>query len=401
MAKFKALLDKRRQLKDGTYPLIVRVHSGRKRSDINLRVYLKENQFDPITQKVKRSHPNEKVINQRLRQTLLDLEKTKLNLEIGDEVLSAEKIKSTLIKPLPKLNFIEYGEKIVAEMRAVNRIGNALAYEGALNALKTYSGRSSLQFKEFNYELLISMENKMKLKGLKRNSIASYNRSFRAIFNRAINENLIESKYYPYRKYKVRGEQTAKRNISKDDVGRIATLQLELESQQWHSRNYFMLSFNLRGISFADMASIKPTDISDGRLIYKRKKTHKHYNIQLTEKAKEILSYYQQPDRTYILPVLGEDIVTNPDRQRKTIIQAIKVCNKHLKDIGETLEIQKLLTTYVARYSWANIAKSLGYSKDLIAEALGHEFGNAVTGIYLDSFDQSVIDAMNEAVCKF
>lgn len=119
MAKFKALLDKRRQLKDGTYPLIVRVHSGRKRSDINLRVYLKENQFDPITQKVKRSHPNEKVINQRLRQTLLDLEKTKLNLEIGDEVLSAEKIKSTLIKPLPKLNFFEYGEKIVEEMRAM------------------------------------------------------------------------------------------------------------------------------------------------------------------------------------------------------------------------------------------------------------------------------------------
>jgi len=32
------------------------------------------------------------------------------------------------------------------------------------------------------------------------------------------------------------------------------------------------------------------------------------------------------------------------------------------------------------RYTYANIAKQLGYSKDLIAEALGHEYGNKVTG---------------------
>ena len=401
MAKFKALIDKRRPLKDGTYPLVIRVHSGRKRSDINLKIYLKENQFDPISQKVKRNHPNEKVINQRLKQTLLDLEKTKLNLEITDEALSAEKIKNTLIKPIPKLNFIEYGKKVVEEMRAVNRLGNALAYEGALNALQTYSGRSDLQFKEVNYELLVLIENKMAKEELKRNTIASYNRSIRAIFNRAINEGLTDAKYYPYRKYKIKGEKTAKRNIAKEDIATIDKLPLERESQQWHARNYFMLSFNLRGISFADMASIKPSDIANGRLAYKRKKTHKHYNIKLTTKAKEILSYYQQPDRTYLLPVIGEDIATNPDRQRKTIIQAIKVCNKYLKEIGETAKISKLLTTYVARYSWANIAKSLGYSKDLIAEALGHEFGNPVTGIYLDSFDQDVIDAMNEEVCKF
>ena len=57
------------------------------------------------------------------------------------------------------------------------------------------------------------------------------------------------------------------------------------------------------------------------------------------------------------------------------------------------------LTTYYARYSWANIARKLGYSKDLIAEALGHEYGNRVTGIYLDNYDLEVIDEMNEKVC--
>jgi integrase len=59
-----------------------------------------------------------------------------------------------------------------------------------------------------------------------------------------------------------------------------------------------------------------------------------------------------------------------------------------------------VITTYVFRYTYANIAKQLGYSKDLIAEALGHEYGNKITGIYLEHFDQSIIDEMNLCVCN-
>ena len=35
------------------------------------------------------------------------------------------------------------------------------------------------------------------------------------------------------------------------------------------------------------------------------------------------------------------------------------------------------------------------YSKDLIAEALGHEYGNTVTGIYLEPFDLDEVDEMS------
>jgi len=64
------------------------------------------------------------------------------------------------------------------------------------------------------------------------------------------------------------------------------------------------------------------------------------------------------------------------------------------------MKLQQQLTTYVARHSWATIAKKLGYSNDLLAESLGHSNGNRTTAIYLDSFDQEVIDPMNEEVCK-
>ena len=401
MSTFKVLLDKRRPRQNGSYPLVVRVFSGKKFKDINLKTPLTESQFDAQAQKANSKHPNKKLINQKIQQTILQVQGATLNLEMKEEVVSAKKIRSAIVKPTCKLNFIQYGEKVIAEMREVNRNGNANAYRDALQALKTYSGRSDLQFQELDYEMLCRLENKMLAAELKKNSIACYNRALRAIYNKAINEDLIEVKYYPYRKFKLRTEATAKRNISREDIAAIAKAELPVESQQWHARNYFLLSFNLRGISFTDMATIKPEDITSGRLIYKRKKTHKLYSIKLTDKAVEILSYYQQPNRTYILPVVPEHAVDNQVEERKHIQYGTKTTNRHLRHIAKALELQQqAISTYWARHSWATCAKKMGYSKDLISEALGHSFGNRITEVYLDSYDQDVIDTMNEAVCR-
>ena len=85
-------------------------------------------------------------------------------------------------------------------------------------------------------------------------------------------------------------------------------------------------------------------------------------------------------------------------RRKEHFYQRIKVINKHLDKLGNLLGFEEKLTTYVFRYSYANVAKQLGYSKDLIAEALGHEYGNSVTGIYLEQFDLKVVDNMNQAL---
>lgn len=283
MATFKVLLDTRRALNDGTYPLVLRIYNGDKYSTIKLKAYLKENQFDEIKQRVKRTHPNEKVINQRIKQAILQVEKTALNFELKDEIISADKIKANIVKPKSKFGFIAYAESIIAQMRAVGRNGNADAYRDAINALKSYTGKAELDFIDVNYELLSSLENKMLVSGLRKNSIAAYNRAWRAVFNKAVNENLVEVKYYPYRKYKIKCEPTAKRNISLEDMSAIVKADVAQGTPQWHARNYFLLSYNLRGISFADMASIKLSSVTNGRLIYHRRKTHKLYSIKLTE----------------------------------------------------------------------------------------------------------------------
>jgi len=63
------------------------------------------------------------------------------------------------------------------------------------------------------------------------------------------------------------------------------------------------------------------------------------------------------------------------------------VFNKHLGLLGKMIGCKEKLTGYCFRYSTANIAKQLGYSEDMISEALGHSMGLRVTGIYLENFD--------------
>ena len=66
--------------------------------------------------------------------------------------------------------------------------------------------------------------------------------------------------------------------------------------------------------------------------------------------------------------------------------------NIRLKKIGEELNLPIDITTYVARHSFATVLKRSGVSTSLICETLGHS-SEKVTQIYLDSFENSQIDA--------
>ncbi len=91
-------------------------------------------------------------------------------------------------------------------------------------------------------------------------------------------------------------------------------------------------------------------------------------------------------------------IVEDSLETKKIIHQWIKTTNKYLKRLSKLANLPISITTYSARYSFASISKQLGYSNEMIAEALGHEYGNRVTNIYLDAFDNNKLDEMHEDV---
>jgi len=399
MITYKVVLDERRQKADGKFPIIFRVTFNRSTNSYATGISICKDHWNFETSLINRFCPNYKELNKNLTNKYLALQKVILQME-DDGEFSFDLFKERLIEKhdarKASLTFLEYSEQLIAEMRAIKRVGNAIVYQTAVNRVIQFAGNKKLNFKQIDFNFLDGFKFQLIKEGAKPNTIGNYLRSIRAIYNKAIKAKLIDRSLYPFNDITIKTEKTAKRAISSDALTELGKVPLKIGSQEWHARNYLVLSFSLIGISFTDAAYLKTHNVSKGRLAYKRRKTHKHYNIKLSQLSINILSYYKS-NGEYLLPVLSDKIEEDSLESKKIIQQWIKTTNKYLKRLGKQCGIENL-TTYVARHTWATTAKRLGYSIELIAEAMGHEHGNKITNIYLDNFDQSLIDDLNEKV---
>ena len=225
------------------------------------------------------------------------------------------------------------------------------------------------------------------------NGIGVYMRTFRAICNRAINLDFVGYEWYPFRKYKIQKSKTTPRVLSMEEIKSYFQLDLQAEDPEYKYWNLGKLIFMLRGINMRDLLLLKKENIVNGRLIYKRAKTGKIYSIALTKDIEASLGVFCST--TTLLGLINLE-KSKGEHCIKYLQQHVKVINNHLKNLSRLIQSKEPITTYVFRYSYANVAKQLGYSKDLIAEALGHEYGNSVTGIYLEQFDNDIVDKMNQ-----
>jgi integrase/recombinase XerD len=294
-------------------------------------------------------------------------------------------------------SFKSFAQELIKQMIDEGRTGNALVYQTAVNRLVTFCG-DEISFEKIDYKLLTEFIHYLKVAGLKTNSISNYLRSIRAIYNKAIKHKLVDRVYYPFYDIIIKSQRTANRAISKADIKQLISLPLSEHSATKRALNYFMLSFYLRGINFTDMAYLKRSCIINGRIQYKRRKTHKLYSVRLFTPAKQIINTMHLKNNDYLLPILSNDVIEDSLQAKRIIKQWIKTTNKYLKRLGDEIDLEIALTTYSSRYGFANIAKKLGYSNEMIAESLGHEYGNKITNIYLDAFDTDKVDEMHKNV---
>jgi site-specific recombinase XerD len=104
------------------------------------------------------------------------------------------------------------------------------------------------------------------------------------------------------------------------------------------------------------------------------------------------------PGSDYLLPIIPIGVTEDSVRAKRIIQQCIKTTNKYLKRLSVECGLLNSIQTYTSRHSFATIAKRMGYSNELVAESLGHEYGNKITNIYLDSFDTDILDSMHQQV---
>ncbi len=230
-------------------------------------------------------------------------------------------------------------------------------------------------------------------KGLQVNGISFHMRTLRALYNRAVKDELASKDNYPFEKYKIAREKTVHRALSKDEMKRIKDLKLDDKALEI-AQDYFMFSFYTRGMSFIDMAYLKVENLHNDRLQYRRATTGQLFTIKLTDDARAIVEKYSdlKNKESYIFPIVQHE--KNKYGEYKN---AMRLANKKLKIVGEMAECSIPVTTYVARHSWATIAKRGGVSTSIISEGLGHATEH-ITQVYLDAFENSVIDDANDFI---
>lgn len=395
MATLTLVLDLRRSTKDNQYPLVFRVYAGKQTRDLATGIKLPANAFNAKRGEVLDEEHNRNIQAIKL-QYLQKLSTYTINCN-GKE--NAQELKDYLLnKSSIEYTIFSFWEEQIATLNSVGNVGNANSYKTALSVINKHLNLNKA-FSKLTYKDLIELETSLYKRGMSTNGISVYLRAFKAIFNKAINNDIVGYDFYPFRKFKIRKNATTPRVLSMLELKAYFNLQIDKDSTYYKSWLIGKLIFMMRGINLKDLLLSTPANIKSGRLIYRRAKTKKLYSIPLLPEIVELLNEFS-PNEISLLGMFQKDELKNKVAFVEVFRQKRKVTNAHLKKLGEMIGSNEPITTYVFRYSFSNIAKQMGYSKDLISEALGHNYGNSTTSHYLEQFHQDELDELTIKVIK-
>ena len=291
-------------------------------------------------------------------------------------------------------SLFNFMEGLIVKLKQNGKTRTSETYRAALNSFKKFRKEEDIMLDCLTSEIMEAYEAWHKQRGNSPNTISFYTRILRAVYNRAVEEDIIENRY-PFRHVYTGVDKTVKRAIALVHVKKIKALDLSLLPPLDYARDMFIMSFYLRGMSFIDMAFLKKADLKHGYIIYRRRKTGQQLTIEWTPEMQAILDKYPNNPTQYLLPI----IKTEGINERCAYRNAGYNINHNLKKIAGMVGITLPLTMYVARHSWASAAKAKGIPLSVISEGMGHD-SEATTRIYLASLDTSVVDKANSLILK-
>ncbi|MCM1296089.1 MAG: site-specific integrase [Muribaculaceae bacterium] len=290
--------------------------------------------------------------------------------------------------------FFNFMENVIVRLKELGKLRTSQTYTSALNSFRNFKNNEDVVFDGFNSDLMESYQAHLTKKGLIPNSISFHMRILRAVYNRAIEKGITEDKR-PFRHVYTGVDKTTKRAVDVKTLKKIKEADLGMKPNAAYARDIFLLSFYFRGMSFVDMAYLKKSDLSNGQIIYRRRKTGQQLAVKWTKQMQEILGRYPKNETEYLLPIITSTSGTPYSQYRSKQYQI----NRGLKAVAESIGLKMPLTLYCSRHSWASIAKSKGIPVGVISDGLGHD-SELTTQIYLSTLDTSAVDKANDLIMK-
>lgn len=188
----------------------------------------------------------------------------------------------------------------------------------------------------------------------------SYYRRFRKALNNAVKLNLIDSKVLAQARIKpknLESNASLKKNVlSESEINKLYLT----ECGNNEVKKAFLFSCNT-GLGFAEIVDLKHSNIINGRLRVYRKKSGAEVNIKLGNSA---LSLIQLNDNDYLFDLINKR--TNKFFSENGV-------NNVIQNWVNRANINKKITYYCARHTFAVRLLNNGANIKIVSDALGHK----------------------------
>lgn len=308
---------------------------------------------------------------------------------------------------MSKNGFSRCGELYIGRLQKEGRFSTAHVYKNALFSFSKFCGTRNVSFRQVTRESLRRYGQHLSESGLKPNTVSTYMRMLRSVYNRGVEAG--NAPYVPrlFRDVYTGVDIRQKRALPVPELHKL--LYEDPKSDRLRrTQAIAALMFQFCGMSFADLAHMEKSALDQNILRYSRVKTKTPMSVEVLDTAKEMIDQLRnhQPSRPdypdYLFDILLGDKKRKDERAYREYQSALRRFNNHLKGLAKALRLTSPVTSYTLRHSWATTAKYRGVSIEMISESLGHK-SIKTTQIYLKGFElreRTEVNKMNLSYVK-
>ena len=358
MASIKVILYTHKTYTDNTHPIIIQIIDGKsiKRKVVNRCLI---GQWDSKTNRVNKRHPNASIINLGISEKYNEIEKAML---MGDDPMVRSSIKTLAEVLASEKTRLTEGIKIAT-------LNHVIALE---NDLIGFYPSLSIQTKLINASWLNNLVGR--LMNIP-NGDTTISKKI-TILQKLIKENggqLSDSAA----KFKHKATKSVKQKLTRAEFDRIANAILLPGSMMEAARDLFVLQVYLRGIRVGDLLQARSDNFKNGRFTYRDDKTKGNYDIKLIPQAAAIVDVYMNKhERLFPFfewsPNPKKDKFPNEKSRLKAKESATAVVNNLLKSIAIIAEVDKPISSHMARHTYAKLADTAIKNPMITMDLLGH-----------------------------
>ena len=275
-------------------------------------------------------------------------------------------------------------------LRQEGRYSTAHVYKHAIRSFSQFCGTQSITFSKINRKTLKRYSNYLMASRLKPNTISTYMRMLRSIYNRGVEAG--NAPFVPrlFHEAYTGIDVCQKRALTAAELHRLLFDDPRSERLR-RIQDIASLLFQLCGMSFADLAHLEKSALENNILRYNRIKTKTPMSVEVLDSAMVKIDRLRSVRKSqpgcpdYLLDILCGDKSRKDEKAYREYQSALRWFNNSLKELARALHLKSPVTSYTLRHSWATIAKYRGVSIEMISEALGHK-SIKTTQTYLKGF---------------